>query len=73
MKMDISTNELWDELYQAMKPPIPFDRAKTVKMVREETGEASESYIRESLERMVKCNGWHKEKYKGTAYYWPPE
>ena len=62
----------WEELYKELKPDIPFDKAKTVRMIVEETGEG-ENWIRTTLDKKVKNEDWGKEIYKGVAYYWPPE
>ena len=61
----------WDELYKELQPKIPFDVAKTIRNICEETGE-SETFVRAVLERKVEKEGWNKERYKGTAFYWPP-
>ena len=62
----------WEELYKELKPDIPFDKAKTVRMIVEETGEG-ENWIRTTLDKKVKNEDWSKQIYKGVAYYWPPE
>ena len=61
----------WEELYRELQPNIPED-AKTVRMLMEETG-MSDNWIRVTLEKKIKNDGWNKQIYKGVAYYWPPE
>ena len=77
--MDISTQDLWDELYEQLDPDIPFDKAKTVRQVFEELNaknpkaKVTENFVRKKLDRMERDHGWTKKKFRSTAYYWPPE
>lgn len=62
----------WEELYKELVPNIPFEKAKTVQMIIEETGQG-ENWVRSVLERKVKEEGWNKQRYKNSNYYWPPD
>lgn len=80
-KIDMTTDEIWDVLYEQLKPDIPFNRAKTVKQVLEELNaknpdskvKITENYVRENLERKVREEGWTKKKFRSTVYFWPPD
>jgi len=67
----------WEELSKIILPNIPFDKAKTVRQYLEELREddptMTENFVRDTLERAVKNEGWNKARYRGSAYFWPPE
>jgi hypothetical protein len=67
----------WEDLYKELAPNIPFDKAKTVGQVVEEARkkqpDVTENFVRDTLEKMVKNNGWIKRKYRNVNYYWPPD
>ena len=76
LKMDISTQDLWDELYKELLPDIP-KHAKTVRQIIEDAEEKGEilkvHYVRDVLNKKHKDDGWIKKEWKGIYYYWPPE
>jgi hypothetical protein len=69
--MDISNDDLWEELFKELAPEIP-DNAKTVKMMLDEKKRIGESALRNKLEKLVE-QGWNKVFYNGKHWYWPPD
>ncbi len=78
MKMDISNDDLWQELYKELSPDIPWDKAQTIKQALEKVNEGkkdhqkiAEGQMRDTLERKCDTGTWKKEVFKSAAYYWP--
>ena len=67
MKMDISDEDLLDELMAEIRPEIP-EEAVTVKMLQDKGATRYEA--REKLRDKHENHGWNKVWYKGKYCYW---
>ncbi len=67
MKMDISDNELLDELMAEISPEIPKDAATVNKLIAKG---ATRYYARKILQDKKENHGWEKVWGGGEYHYW---
>lgn len=76
MKMDISNEEILEELFKEFNPEIP-DNAVTISEYVEYTKAKGKKIGRTSASRRlwkkVEEEGWKHATVKNTIYFWPPE
>ena len=73
MKMDITTNELLEELYKELVPDIP-ENAVTVKMLVERgKGKINKNAAQRMLLAHYENDNWNRVRYESGYWYWPPD